>query len=829
MNSTKSKAISKTFEGLVNILMLLAFALVVITGVLSFIRLNNIKGTVDKAIIPDRKLAMAREIYSEMINAESTAKAYTLSGKAQEINDFYEIAERSGEKMQALKSLTGRDAVLSAYVDTLEALIQEKYLILDMVLANRNEFLVKKAMDQVMQNIEKNIPREEKADTGKTEEAILTDTVVEKDELKKQNFFTRLFGKRKEQEVTTKDTIPVQKPVEMTEPEETITVETLSQEVQKAQADAAAVDRARREREMELYSQDRLISEKLRKLMDSLDRLEADRLKENTRAAEKQASEVKFIMLSFGAASLFLLLLASISIFIYFRRNKEHRELMKKARTDAEELARAKERFLANMSHEIKTPMNIISGYLGQIMKTPLTSEQQEHIGIVKKSADHLLQLLNNLLDLSRMQANRFETFEAEINPAELVTDMQNLFTQSAGEKGIELRTEISPSMPSLIVTDPVRLRQILFNLVGNAVKFTSKGSVIIRASAINISDDKLTVVFEIADTGIGIPASDKEKIFGEFEQGSGSIDQKSSGTGLGLAITRKLTELLGGSIKLESQPGKGSIFRVELPCKPADGNKKASDTAEVPETEKLHGLVVLVADDEAYNRGLLKLLLGKYHCTVIEASNGREAISIVEERSVDIILMDIRMPGMNGQEAVREIKKITAGRGPDIPVIALSAAIRPGDDIEFQQYGFDACLPKPFAENSLLFEMTRLAPAKSKPLNYDLDPLKESCSGNESFFTEMVKMFLESTGKGLDELNGLSARKDWRQAAETAHRISAPCKHVKADKLYHLVKDAEKEFASGNPGIFAPGILEQAKHEFELIRADILARYNID
>ncbi len=830
MKNEKTTVKKYRFESLMTLSLLLAFILVIVTGVLSFVRLNNIIFSVNNSIRPDRRLELVKEIYSNLIQAENNVKTYTLTRDEEDMTRFYEIAEITGEKMDELMQRVKKDQVIFPFIDTLDLLVEAKFTVLDRLLVNQDELLVKKAMDEVMKNITPEKPPEpdpEIQDELQLDE--ITDTIAEQEPAKKENFFSRLFGKKKTAEEQTTDTLIPAEPVITQTPEQTevemVTVEELGEEVRKAQLKAMAVDKVRRELELDLFRQDRVIMEKIRILMAELESRETARLKENTRTAEKEASEVKLIMLSFGAASLLLLLLAGTIIFIYIKKNNEYRRIMKQARQDAEALALAKERFLANMSHEIRTPMNIISGYLGQVMQSPLNPEQQDHISIVKKSADHLLQLLNNLLDLSKLQASKLEMLETEFSPAELVRDMQLLFSRAASEKNLQLLIETSDSLPATLISDPVRLRQILFNLVGNAVKFTDKGSVTIRAFPGNDTGGKKLIVFEVADTGIGIPADETGRIFGEFEQGTSRVEQKSSGTGLGLAITAKLAELLGGTINVESTTGKGSTFRVEIPYVPANSPSQNVTGSGIPGSELLDGLVVLVADDEVYNRSLLKLILGKFNCTIVEAGNGKEALAAVQSGNAGIILMDIRMPGMNGPDAAREIRKISNERGLHIPIIALSADMTQDDMADFRQNGFDECLLKPFEEHHLLQLIISLVRKNRDVPQYDLQPLRESCQGNEAFFKDMVRMFLESTATGLDEMEGLVKQNDLQNAAELAHKISAPCRHVKAEKLYQLIKQIENELKTNNTGNFAFETVQQAKHEFEMIRKDILSK----
>jgi CheY-like chemotaxis protein len=410
-------------------------------------------------------------------------------------------------------------------------------------------------------------------------------------------------------------------------------------------------------------------------------------------------------------------------------------------------------------------------------------------------------------------------------------------------KKNLHFMVEIHPEIPVLVSGDPVRLRQILFNLAGNAIKFTDQGIVTLTLSPGTVTGEKTTLVFKVSDTGPGISSEDQDKIFTEFGQGNAVSAKRSEGAGLGLAITSGLVELMGGTMKVTSKPGKGSAFRVELPFEPASGDGVPPLTEKLPVNDLLDGLRILVVDDEAYNRGLLKLILRKYNCEVIEASGGMEAVSLAREQHPDIVLMDIHMPGMSGPKAAEEMQKIFSRHGKEVPVIALSAAITPEEKEKYRQNGIADCISKPFEEEQLLKTILGMmhktgissgtTPGGDNPeadrhvptgIGYNLESLRESCGGNTSFFREMVEMFLKNTETGLKEMEGLIAAGAWDEAAELGHKISAPCRHLKAEILYSCLKQIEQHAAAAEHQL-AGSALEQAREEFERIKSDILAR----
>lgn len=827
-------------ERALSVILLLVFVLVSVTGILSFIRLNNIILSVKTGVRPDRSLILAKEIFSYLSEAENSVKSYSLTQSNEDMVRFYQLTDVTGYSMDELKELSTGDTSLIPLIDSLDALVSMKFDVLDQLLVMQDEFLVNQAMHEVMRNI-----RQQENAGIVPEEVPAADTLEAAPPVKKDNFFTRLFRKKdKEPEIVPDTSVLVEAEPRVAR----LTVEEISREVEKAQLKALLNERARKEEELELFRQDRLVMDRIRTVMVKLEFQEDEKRKANVLSAEKDASKVKSIIKSYGLAALLLLFLVAIVIFIYIKRNNQYRKVLRAAKADAEELARRKESFLANMSHEIKTPMNIISGYLNQVLQGKMDDQQRGPLEIVKKSSDHLLQLLNNLLDLSKIQAGKLELLESEFNPREIIADMEQWFTPAANEKQLELLTYADSELPQQVSGDPVRLRQILFNLVGNAIKFTQQGSVSIRMFPLKQKGGKTGIVIEVTDTGIGISAEDQKRIFGEFEQAFSPPSRIPEGTGLGLSITRRLVDLLDGKLEVQSQPGEGSTFRVTIPCrlvKPSDYSPEGMNPLD---KRILQNLRVLVVDDEAYNRNLVRMSLAKYGCDILEAEGGQQAVDTVSNEAVDIILMDLRMPGMTGPEAARAIHGLKRrGKGP-IPIIALSAGITRDDLENYSGDGIDDFIAKPFDEKHLLRTILRQIQGKpghhpedghdgkaftsgSGSAGYDLTPLRISAAGNETFFREMVQMFVDNTASGLDLLAQHLQQKEWQLAADMAHKISAPCRHLRAEKLHGLLKAIQQELEGETNPAPAHVLLGQAMEEYGRIRDDIRSHpeFNIE
>ncbi|MCC6930154.1 MAG: response regulator [Gemmatimonadaceae bacterium] len=396
---------------------------------------------------------------------------------------------------------------------------------------------------------------------------------------------------------------------------------------------------------------------------------------------------------------------------------KEQAEQLAVARDRAEEGARAKSDFLAMMSHELRTPMNGVLGMAQLLLHTPLSEEQAARVHMLRASGESLLRIINDVLDFSKIEAGKLSIESHVFDLPVLLEEVRETLATAADVVGLDLAVEVDASCPRLVVGDAGRIRQVLFNLAGNAIKFTDRGRVVIRACRAACAPGTMTdaIAFSVQDTGIGMTAETLELLFAPFTQGDGSSTRRHGGTGLGLAISRRLAEMMGGELTVTSAVRAGSCFTLTLalPAAPANARVGGSvspsgrmssasfQAAPFAAHEQGHGVHVLLAEDNMVNQVVVVALLAHLGCTVDVAPDGSAAVRRWSEGHFDLILMDCQMPGMDGLEATRQIRAAEAG-STHVPIVALTANAMPEDRMACLAAGMDDHIAKPVTEEAL-------------------------------------------------------------------------------------------------------------------------------
>lgn len=756
------------------VLLTVIIGLVVVTsGYLAYKSLFQIVASIHQDAKPDYKLLLIKEIASDLTQLEHDARLFALSGDEKSIQPDTHLYEPIHNKVQRLNGFSVVDENEKDVLDSVQHLIKEKLLIWEEYLQlHRSNDIFEKSFSDIYKSLEK-----QEVDTIMLAQP-------------KKRFFKSLFGKKD----TVREFEVVAKNLEKDE---------IKMEIRELESDLANKNEAIKTRESQLIEKNSFVTKRLNELIVQIEKDELNRIIVKAQNTDRLAAKTYKRLAAFSVTAVILLLVAIFMFFSYLRKSRAYQRALRAAKTEAENLTRAKERFVANVSHELRTPVNAIYGLAEQLKNNDPNNNSTEHLNYLMKASEHLKSVVDKTLDFSKIQAQKLHFNQIDFSPAFVFSQVMAIHTIDAQQKGIDLTLQYENELPAALLGDPVRLKQILINLVGNAIKFTEKGSVTIQVGTMLFANGTLQLHVAVTDTGIGISDQNINRIFNEFEQVETNGTRIYGGTGLGLAITKSLVEMQEGSISVESKPGIGTTFRFTIPYQ--KGNletilKQHPDHFTVPEYFSQYK--VLIADDEAFNRYLLKNILLKWGMKFHEVANGSEALQKALTEDFDLILMDIRMPVMNGIDATTAILK----EKPKAQIVAITATNEHKNIELYFKAGMVGYLTKPFGEKELFDTMVKVLNIERKTQNetasitsdpsipeINLEELKRLSNGEEVFFREMIELFIRSTTNGIKTIHDAIELSNWEQVSESAHKMAAPCKHLQANYLYGLIKQLEK------------------------------------
>lgn len=723
---------------------------------------------VEEGSRPDSSLIRIRELWIE-VNATSAAlQNYRLTQDETVLERFI---VRKDSLAAILDTLSHRHRELYADLPgQLHALLDEKAAIYQQLLDINYNRRVTSALDKI----------------GALD--FDTDTMLTDPEF--GNFFQRLFSSRYSREAlkARADSILLARQKR---------VEEYRRNLKKIRTEEASILASQAARELELLEHDRELTRKAGAVILQLDGKERKRQLNNRQwwqeDSQRSATGIRNIMIIGLALFAILFIVVILETEAANRRRKE----LAAARDRADRLAAAREEFMATMSHEIRTPLTVVTGFAEQLAQSATGTEAQRAAKAILGSSKHLLSVVNDVLDYTRIEAGKFRFLNESFNVNDVFSEVCEALRWKAEEKNIELKLYAHPVTPADLFGDPVRLRQVLYNLTGNAIRFTDRGSVSIT---VTLTDEKehAVLLFNVADTGSGIPADQLKSIFLEFEQTGDDHEKTHGGTGLGLAITKRIIDQLGGSITVESTPGLGSVFKVRIPYPWGEEPVVEKSFTDESVPKLLTGKTILVVEDDPLISELISQYIHQAGGNSVTGSHGKVAMAALAKQSFDAILLDKQLPDFSGEALAVQIRN--QERGQRVPVILISANLMPSDEALKERGIVDAVMLKPFPSTTLVETLHRLITsakvdiAPPKVRSYDLNELRKTTAGNAEQLRKLINLFLTSSFASLNNLQFHLRSGNFEQLGKTAHRMIGSCRQMGLEETAGLLKELEKE-----------------------------------
>ena len=756
-------------------------------GYFSYKNLSSIVYTIQHETQPDNKLFLIKDIASELTTVEHILRLYVLTNDEDDLQQYHSHQRHIILSLNKLNVYRGKFNPDAALIDSIGKLSKEKLeLWQEFLTIHLSTESSKRAFSEIYLKLD-----EKKIDTLTTE-------------IEQFGFRSNIFN-------------PQETVIGTTLVERSMEKDVIKRKIKRLESELAKKGIERNILESQLIEKSIIIGKKINQLIAEAEKKASNDFLTKTKVADRMAEVTYKWLALFTFTAVLLLMVALFVLFNYLRKARSYQQALAEATNKAEMLARAKEQFAANVSHELRTPVNAIYGLTEQVLQKNMDQEISEMVSVIFKSASHLKNIINDTLDFSKIHANKLKLRSILFSPSELFEEVFSLQKYDATKKGISIYFDWEGERPKELVGDPLRLKQIMINLISNAIKFTENGEVLIKVIGTEKSNQSFELEIRIKDTGIGMKETDLHVIFDEFVQIENKTGKKYSGTGLGLSIVKKLVELQKGTIKIESKLGKGTQVTVKI-CyqkgKQENIKKTVSEAIIIPET--LKNLTVLITDDEEYNRFLIKSILQNWGVKYKEAKNGKEVISAMQKEKFNIILMDLNMPEMNGIEAAQAITKYNS----DVIIVAITAANEHVDQLACINAGMKGFLLKPFSERDLFEMLISLLPAENDKLHLNLlqqinmYELSRLANGDKKFLSEMISLFIKSSEAGIVNMEEAIKNKNMESVIENAHKMAAPTKHIGVIQLYNNIKKLEKLAQQNGTMESVSPVFQQIKNE---------------
>lgn len=790
--------------------LLLASIAILSSWAITKLTFSQMLGTVKQLTATNPKLQLVNRIFRDVVQLEQLQREQALEPEGRKHNPFFNESNNIRLMLDSLYIMCIDDSQQVTLVKSMKEILHERDKIYLNYLAMRTEYVNNDTLTRKLKSLTEmlnNPVRNTDSNIITTQsKKITTTTIVPADDIKRSNksLWDKVFGKKKTD----------QKPNQQIKEEVNITTDTLKvpavdTTLVKLSETIASAEISRSNKRKNLINRQLQLDQTGNVFMGQLLQILTRMEQEETLSAQQKNHDatvivnrnlwwMNLLIIIFigGAALLTFMILTDI-----IKSNRYKKELIV-AKEEAEEAGRVKQRFLSNMSHELRTPLQAIVGMAEQVnMKG---QAEQKDINMIYQSSQHLLQIVNEVLDYSLITSGKIKLEEKTFNPGLLLEEVKNVMTVKAAEKKLDLIYEAKLGEDINLSGDPFRLKQLLYNLLGNAIKFTETGSVTLRAEQKKFNAYCILSII-VKDTGRGISIEDLSRIFNQFEQGSAPLVLQQQGTGLGLSIVQSLIEQLKGTIQVESEPGQGSTFTISIPYSISrDIIQQATTDAAKPVDNNIG--TVWVIDDDPLILQLCDYILQKHDIKHRCFSSPAEMVNTIRKHQPDIILMDIRMPEMTGFELLQKLK-------PSLPastrVYALTAHALPDDREDILRPGFNDLLMKPFMEQDLLHILgtTSAIDTVASHRVPELDALYKMTGGDEGLVQQVLHQFVTETQKDNDELHRQVQQNKLHNAAELLHKLAGRCGQVGFKEVAADARTAEVKIRNGQAEDMIPAL----------------------
>lgn len=808
------------FERILFAIIGLLLIFVCTTGYWVYDRLSQVSESPLPTNLKENRRFIVRDLNSNILKSDNLTYSYLYQNNADALLDFEILESQTNRKIELLKSYKTDDTTYQKQIRNLSSLVKARFYNLDTLMSIKNENRVNETMSIVENEVQNASEmariKMEIRDQVNDLQTPQTQTQVQEEETKKKWF------QRKNKKPTQAATIPapaVQPQVKLKASDiaEASTSE-IAKKIQSVKNKAVSKESLLNMYKLDLEQENNQLSTQIGQLFQAIELADKRELLKETQHAKVVAAETNEIILLFSIISSLLILMIVLLIITLFNKSKETNAQLKLAKDKSDQLTEAKSRFLATMSHEIRTPLNAISGFTEQLFFEPLNQSAAKKVKIIRNSVKHLSQITNEILDLSKLEKDHIQLEKIAFNPANEIMMLHEQYELQVKERNNNLVVELDQKPFPNVLGDPLRFRQIIINLISNANKFSKDSLITIHLRYEELEKRQIRCLIEVQDQGIGMSASQRERIFEPFEQADLAVTRKYGGTGLGLSITKQIIDKQGGSIRVNSEEGVGTTFYIEIPFEKTEDKVDAPREPSRTDFSFLKDKSLLIVDDEPFNRTLLRSMFHGVNITLLEATNGLEALEQLKNNDVDIVLLDVRMPEMNGHELRKKMAEMETL--DQIPVVGLTATINHEKRQQMLDSGWTEVLTKPVNPEEIrriLYQIYKDNSMGTQLDEADFKSLQKLTDNNESFYRELLQTFVNSTENGLIKMKEHVAEEHWNDASELAHQLAAPFKHFGANNCYTTLKEIERmgKESSVDPSIkeLMDVFEEQARH----------------